>query len=308
MEDFKVIKTLLPESGKAFPTGKGVNTICGKTFARTNKWWKAILLIKSKFGKNEKYQLRLYGWQKNKQGVYKNRQKFNISASRYVGDLIAILHVFIAESGKGDVLEEIDEKLISRIDILQREKNRLEKQKSRTPELERNLAEFKKLLKNDKTTEPDIHKFLKNNTWMFGTNYTRMFKSEKLITIKNRNDFLLQKFDRYYDILDLKSPKFPLFVKIRGKKKAISKELKDSISQVMVYLADARTYYLTIREETGIDLYFPEGIIIIGRRKEEDKALLKIHNEFLNKIRIWTYDDLLDTAEKTIEHYKSKVG
>lgn len=307
MNQFKIIRSLLPEDGKKFPVGKGVNAICGKTLAKTNSWWKVVLLVKTKFGDTEKYQLRLYGWQKNKEGVYKVRQKFNVSISPYISDIIDILQIFVQESGKERVLEKIYEKLIERVNKLERAKIRLERQKGRIPELKRKIKEFKKLLNDPKINETKIHTFLKENTWMFGTNYTRMFKSEKIITIKSKNDFLLKRFDGYFDILELKPPNSSLFVKTRGKKRVQSKDLKNAISQVMFYLADARTYYLSIKEQTGLDLYFPEGIIVIGRRKKEDKELLKIHNEFLNKIEIWTYDDLLDTAKKTIEIYKSKA-
>ncbi len=303
-EEFKFIKALLPEDGKRFPVGKGINVICGKTFAKTNRWWKAVLLIKTKFDKVEKYQIRLYGWWKNNEGVYKVRQKFNISPSRYVVDLIDVLRLIIEESGKEDLLEKIYNKFTEKIDELEKAKRKLEKQKSRIQELKKDLKEFKQLLNSPKTNERKLHSFLKKNPWMFGTNYRRIYKSEKPITVKSRNDFLLQRMDGYIDILELKSHRAPLFVGVRGKKKALSKELKDSISQVMQYLATARTYYLTIKDELGYDIYFPEGIIVIGRRKNENKKLLKIHNEFLNKIRVWTYDDLLDNAKEVIKTYQ----
>ena len=304
--DFKILKSLLPEDGKKFPVGNTLNPICGKTFTKTKKWWKAIVLIKTKFGNEEKFQLKLYGWRwSDKKNRYVTPQKFNISASQYVGDIIDILQIFIRESGKEYALEKIYEKLVARVNELERAKIHLEKQKSRIPELKQRLKEFEGLLKHPKINEQKIHKFLRNNIWMFGTNYTRMFKSEKVMTINSRNDFLLKRFDGYFDILDLKSPKFELFVKSRGKKRVLSKYLKDAISQMMVYLAEARTFYLSIKKQTGLDVYFPEGIIVIGRRKDEDKELLKIHNEFLNKIKIWTYDDLIDTAKKTIDTYKT---
>ena len=305
MTQFEIIRSLLPEDGKNFPIGEGVNAICGKTLSKTNQWWKAVLLVKIKVGKNEKYQLRLYGWQKNKEGIYKVRQKFNISPSKYTGDLIDIFQTFTEESGKGHVLKNVYEKLLTRIDELERVKIHLEKQKSKVPELKRKIVEFKKLLENSDVNELKIHKFLKDNTWMFGTEYTKIVKSEKNMTIKSRTDFLLKRFDGYFDILELKSPKCKLFTGYRNKK-TISKDLKNAISQIMIYLADARTYYLSIKDQSGIDIYFPKGIIVIGRRKKEDAELLKIHNEFLHNIEIWTYDDLLDIGKKTIETYKAK--
>ena len=304
-QDYSITKTLMCDNCD-FPVGKGVKVICGKTLSKTNRWWKVVLLVKIKFGDKESYQTRLYGWQKNKEGIYKLRQKFNVSASKYIGDLINILRVFIEESGKSEYLEKVYESLLSRVNSLEKERKRLEKQRSKIPELKNKIKEFEKMIEDSETNERKIHKFLKRNPWMFGTNYTKLFKSEKPITINSRNDFLLQTFGGYFDILDLKSPKFGLFVNIRGNKRSLSKNLKDSISQVMIYLAEARTYYLTIKDQTGLDLYFPEGIIVIGRRIEKDKSLLKVHNEFLNKINIWTYDDLLDTARKAIKTYQNK--
>lgn len=306
MNEFKIIRSLLNEKGEKFPAK--VKVICGKTFYFKDKgFWKAILLTETKYGNIKKQQLRLYGWgwsrRKNK---WYQAQKFNISAANYLGDIIDLLHVFAQESGKEQVLKKVDEKLLFRINELERLKNNLERQKSRIPELKRGLKTFDQLINSKRVTEPQIQKFLKNNTWIFGTNYTRMHKSEAPITVKSRNDFLLQRFDKYFDILDLKLPNFPLFTKVRGNKRAMSKELKNAISQVMIYLAEARTYYLTIKDQTDNDIYFPEGIIVIGRRKDEDKNLLKIHQEFLNKIKIMTYDDLLDTAKETIKRYSKK--
>ncbi len=68
------IEEMLPET-EGFPTGSGIKIIRGKTLAKTGSWLKAVLLVQS----GDKKQIRLYGWQKNKEGEYKVRQKFNIS-------------------------------------------------------------------------------------------------------------------------------------------------------------------------------------------------------------------------------------
>jgi hypothetical protein len=123
------------------------------------------------------------------------------------------------------------------------------------------------------------------------------------MTITSRDDFLLKRGDGYYDVVELKSPRANLFVN-RGAKKAMSKELKDAISQVIGYLTEKRKYYLSIRDQTGIDAFFPRGIIVIGRTILDDKELLKAHKEFLHSLDIWTYDDLLSSANRTIEIVK----
>jgi len=82
------LEELLPETND-FPVGSGIIAIRGKTLAKTSEWWKAVVLIKSR----NKEQLRFYGWQKNKEGEYKTRQKFNVSRG-YASRLARILMAF----------------------------------------------------------------------------------------------------------------------------------------------------------------------------------------------------------------------
>ncbi|MCY3414676.1 MAG: hypothetical protein INQ03_23705 [Candidatus Heimdallarchaeota archaeon] len=81
------IEELLPET-EGFPTGDGITPIRGKTLVKTGSWLKAILLVET----GNKKQIRLYGWQKNKEGEWKLRQKFNISK----GYSIKLAEVLIA--------------------------------------------------------------------------------------------------------------------------------------------------------------------------------------------------------------------
>lgn len=93
----KTLEELLPEEPENFPVGEGVTVLRGKTLAKTGQWLKAILLTES----GNKKQLRLYGWQKNKEGQYKNRQKFNISQG-YMQLLSNIMLAFLEEKEKAD--------------------------------------------------------------------------------------------------------------------------------------------------------------------------------------------------------------
>ena len=82
------IEELLPES-EGFPVSKEVKVIRGLKITKTSDWLKAIVLVDV----GKKLQLRLYGWQKDKEGKYKVRQKFNISKG-YAGKLGRILLAF----------------------------------------------------------------------------------------------------------------------------------------------------------------------------------------------------------------------
>ncbi len=82
------LEALLPETD-GFPVGQGITIIRGKTLAKTSQWLKAILLVDV----GQKRQLRFYGWQKDKEGNYKVRQKFNVSKS-YSATIAEIMAAF----------------------------------------------------------------------------------------------------------------------------------------------------------------------------------------------------------------------
>ncbi|MBE3094068.1 MAG: hypothetical protein IMZ52_03485, partial [Actinobacteria bacterium] len=73
MNEFNVLRQLLNEDGETFPpklSSIGGQVICGKTLTKARNWWKAIILVKTKVGQKDKFQLRLYGW-RLKNGEYK---------------------------------------------------------------------------------------------------------------------------------------------------------------------------------------------------------------------------------------------
>ena len=88
----RTLVELLNEPGDTFPSRSSIEIISGKTLARTGSWHKAIVLVRS----GEKRQLRLYGWQRNKDGEWRVRQKFNISKG-YAAKISEILDSFATE-------------------------------------------------------------------------------------------------------------------------------------------------------------------------------------------------------------------
>lgn len=298
--DINALRNLLSDGSTGYPVDKSIEVIASKSLYKGASYWKALLLVRLGYGGSEpKTQLRLYGWEL-KNGEWKQKQKFNVSRAGYVYDLIDAFGLFM-EGAK--VQRKGVEDSLSQVDRLQRKVDTLEKKKSSIPELKRRIRDFESILDNPESTENDINKFLRKEAWMFGAPYSRLVKSEKYLTIKSRNDFLLRRLDDYYDVIELKSPKSRLFVN-RGSRKALSKDLKNAISQVIGYLSEIRKYYLSIKDQTGMDIFFPKGIIVIGRASNENRELLKSHNEFFHNLVIWTFDDLISSAQQTIEVFK----
>ena len=85
------LSTLLPEAPKAFPVQDGITVLRGRTLTTTPSGWrKAIAEVST----GNKRQIRFFGWQKNKEGQYKKRQKFNVSPG-YVDILVQVLEAFL---------------------------------------------------------------------------------------------------------------------------------------------------------------------------------------------------------------------
>jgi len=89
---FKGLSTLLDESGDSFPRRSALKILRGKTLTKTPSWHKAIVLVELTKGS----QLRLVGWQLNKDGEWRMRQKFNISKG-YALNIAEVCEAFANE-------------------------------------------------------------------------------------------------------------------------------------------------------------------------------------------------------------------
>lgn len=186
-----------------------------------------------------------------------------------------------------------------------------------------NLEEFKKDIKmlssllKEKSKEKDIQLWLYNHPWMFGPNYVEETK-EEINRKGDRIDFLLQRYDTFYDVIELKLPTCKLFI---GQQKSVpeqdlsreynlSSDLKNAISQIIGYLETYEIDKTNILWEKGVSIHKPRGIIVIGRNEKTNRRALKTLNSYLHGIEILTYDDMVDIGKnfiKLIENRKKQT-
>lgn len=195
------------------------------------------------------------------------------------------------------------------------EKIRQRRQRIRVLEMERqvhlfkhNLAEFKNLAENGKEIsdsrgmqqESLYQEFLVKHFWMFGIQYVAASSKPKSAT--NRiPDLLLQRADGFSDVVELENPTDQVFVNI-SKRPEQSGALKEALAQTMDYVDDYALRYRDEYYEHGIDTYKPSGIIVIGRRGEQDLERRRRQlNSYLHGIEVWTFDDLISNAEQVIK-------
>ena len=181
-------------------------------------------------------------------------------------------------------------------------------------QFEEALKEFKRIY-TGKHDESDIQEFLKNNAWILGDEYVYqqpVFFSQFPMW-QDKLDFFIKRYDGYYDIIEIKKGNAKLFLGLDERttinsptrKSPMSGELKDAISQIINYLEEANTYRHAIHDiNSSINIHKPRGFVIIGKSNPKyDKAIITL-NDYLNDIRILTYDDLYAKANSFIVRIK----
>lgn len=282
--------------------------------------WMHLVIGKNRKGGNFVLRLKRYGnW-------------FTISSKKH----LAYVRKLLEEGAKElDWVEELSDKEIGDLirknkdfrKIKDKSKEQIEHQKEIIDELLKqaaklreeqfkiNLDEFKKdstalkiLLKENKK-EKELQEWLYEHSWVFGPTYIDNSK-EETNRIGDRIDFLMQRYDTFYDVFELKLPSCDLFVGKRedsdtqqqlSRKFNMSADLKDAISQVIGYLEQYEADKTNIYYQKHIDIHKPKGVIVIGRRKGDEVRTLKTLNSYLNNIQVYTYEDILDMAQNFIK-------
>lgn len=190
------------------------------------------------------------------------------------------------EEYSDEVIDEIEEEEL---------KNGIESKLSK-------LDNFLEIISTTTANETIAGNFLKDNPWIFGLEYLKTIPEEK-IGLNGRTDFLLEGIDGNFNIVELKGPNENIFIKsVEQNFFRWSATCKDAVSQMMFYLSKYDTLYLFQKEETKRDVLYPNGIIIIGRNKDENQKPLSIHNNFINRMQILTYDHIIESCRQSLKN------
>ena len=187
---------------------------------------------------------------------------------------------------------------------------------------EKDLAAFKELISNPKTTETDMQEFLgskeKDRSWFFGLDYLKVYPKFNP-GIACEYDFLIRRFNLVYDIVELKGPNAKIIDVVntasRGKPDprvdyGYSEIFGRALHQVITYLQQyEETYtYLTKENPTVLNFeggQFPRGKIVMSKRELIDDIgdIHKLNRRFSN-IEVLTYDDLYERANNIVTFLK----
>lgn len=191
---------------------------------------------------------------------------------------------------------------------------------NQTRDFRNDLEKFKELL-DQRSDETKIHQFLKERPWIFGIDYISEATKDKFEVQFGEFDFLLERFNKVYDIVELKGINASVFEEYRsGRTKQgtrtrwqLSKDLSGAIMQVTDYFSEfekARSDE-DVRIKRGLQDYRkPRGQIIIGHRDDfidDQERYLNELNYRLNNIDILTFSDLYDRAVYFVEILESSI-
>ena len=63
---------------------------------------------------------------------------------------------------------------------------------------------YARLINDENSKETDLQRFLEDNPWLLGLDYSRVLPRQAIL--RGTLDFLLARFDGFYDLLELEEP------------------------------------------------------------------------------------------------------
>jgi hypothetical protein len=171
-------------------------------------------------------------------------------------------------------------------------------------------ARYARLVDDPQSTETHLQGFIEEHPWLLGLDYAQVRPRRQLP--RGQMDFILERYDGYHDLLELKSPQDPIVtapgavdgVPPVASSFALSPDLAQALAQVHVYRdtmsADvvARLYGLRNTRD-------PRIIIVIGRAgplPDHRGRVLRELNLSLHRVEIVPYDVLASRARTILDN------
>jgi hypothetical protein len=167
--------------------------------------------------------------------------------------------------------------------------------------------EFDELLAT--ANETQIQEFLELHPWLLGLDYVRI-RTRQLIP-RGAVDFLLERFDGFHDLLELKSPGDSIF-EVHGRAAIPSPSAYRLSRPLSLALAQVHGYRDALRYEEAVEKLYglphsrePRSIILIGRASElseSEERLLREFNRSLHRVEVVPFDVLTRRARVNLDN------
>ena len=168
----------------------------------------------------------------------------------------------------------------------------------------RAINEFETMLKGD-LLEANWQRWFEENSWVLGSEFVRVL-DERHIDTQHISDFLMQAYDGFLDVVEIKRPEgnlqFWAPTKDHGNLIPAS-DLVKAITQASRYIYEIERQADSVKFLDRVDqvrTVKPRGILILGRSNEwdaEQREAFRILNSNYHNLSIMTYDHVLQRAQ-----------
>lgn len=171
----------------------------------------------------------------------------------------------------------------------------------------RAVDEFNAMLELD-LTENNWQAWFEENSWVLGTDFVKVL-DERTIDTNNISDFLMQSYDGFLDIVEIKRPegglKFWQSTLDHGNYIPHSDLIK-AITQSSIYIhevereADSHKFFKRVG---GVTTIKPRCTLIYGRSNDwnvEQQEAFRILNSSYHNLTIMTFDHVLERAKRIL--------
>ncbi len=171
------------------------------------------------------------------------------------------------------------------------------------------IDEFETMLSNNLVEQP-WQKWFQKNGWILGTDFVRVLE-ERSIDTKHISDFLMEAYDGFLDIVEIKRPKGELSFWAASKDHGNyvpSSDLTKAITQASRYLYEVEREANSVKFLERVDhvkTIKPRCILIFGRSHDwdsEQRESYRILNSNFHNLTILTYDHVLERAQILMRH------
>jgi tetratricopeptide (TPR) repeat protein len=170
--------------------------------------------------------------------------------------------------------------------------------------------EFEELLATAGETE--IQAFLEIQPWLLGLDYVQVRARQPIP--RGAVDFLLERFDGFHDLLELKSPNDSVF-EVQSRQAIPSPSAYRLSRQLALALAQVHAYKDALRFEDAVEKLYglphtrePHSIILIGRASEltdGEERLLRELNRSLHRVEVVPFDVLARRATVVLDNVET---
>ncbi len=175
------------------------------------------------------------------------------------------------------------------------------------------LKDFEDMLANN-LSESNWQTWFENNSWILTGDIIRIL-DERIIDTRNISDYLVESFDGFLDIIEIKKPSESLkfwHSSLDHKNYIPSLDLTKAITQTLNYIYEVERESNSAKFSQSIDnisVIKPRCTLIFGRSNDwniEQFKAYRILNSSYTNINILTYDLVLKRAKSIIQRNYSK--